>query len=176
MLISTAVDNSGDISSPGEDLFIGASPQENAEAGNPDAVPVGHFFSGMLDDVRIYDYALSQAEIVSVSGAGTLRLPLLSSSALFDMAGKYEKSRKYAEARGIYQQIVKQYPDSSEAGKARLDIPKMNLLSLFDSKEETAAHAVLDSLFADFSEDDYLPEALYEVAKKKDIRNPANMR
>ena len=134
LLVSTAVDNCGDISSPGEDLFIGASPQENAEAGGPNTVPVGHFLSGMLDDVRIYDYALSQAEIVSVTGAGTLRLPLLSSSALFDMAGRYEKSRKYEEARGIYQQIVQQYPDSSEAGKAELDVPKMNLLSLFDTQ------------------------------------------
>ena len=50
LLVSTAVDYTGDISSPGEDLFIGASPQENAEAGGPDAVPVAHFLSGMLDD------------------------------------------------------------------------------------------------------------------------------
>ena len=167
LLVSTAVDNTGDISSPGEDLFIGASPQENAGTGGPDTVPVGHFLSGMLDDVRIYDYALSQAEIVSVTGAGTLHIPLLSSSALLDMARRYEKSRKYTEARSIYQQVVQQYPDSSEADKAKVDIPKMNVLFLFDSKEEAAAQAALDSLIADFSEDAYLPEALYEVAKKR---------
>jgi len=167
LLVSTAVDYTGDISSPSENLFIGASPKENAGASGPDAAPVGHFLSGMLDDVRIYDYTLSQAEIVSVIGAGTLRLPLLSSSALFNMAGRYEKSRKYEEARSIYQQVVRQYPDSSEAGKAKIDIPKMNILSLFDSKQETAAQAALDSLIADFPEDAYLPEALYEVAKKR---------
>jgi TolA-binding protein len=167
LLVSTAVNNSGDISSPGEDLFIGASPKENEEAGGPDTVIVGHFLSGMLDDVRIYDYALSQAEIVSVTGASTLRLPLLSSEALLDMARRYEKSRKYAEARSIYQQVVQQYPDSSEAGKAKVDIPKMNVLSLFDSKEETAAQAALDSLIADFNDHPDLPEALYEVAKKR---------
>ncbi|MDH4240365.1 MAG: tetratricopeptide repeat protein, partial [Phycisphaerae bacterium] len=167
LLVSTAADNTGDISSPGENLFIGASPKENAEASGPDSVPAGHFLSGVLGDVRIYDYALSQAEIVSVTGAGTLRLPLLSSEALIDMAGKYEKSRKYEEARSIYQQIVRQYPDSSEAGRARLDIPKMNLLSLFDSKEEAAAQAALDSLIADFNDHPDLPEALYEVAKKR---------
>jgi len=167
LLVSTAVDYTGDISSPGEDLFIGASPKENAGASGPDSAPVDHFLSGMLDDVRIYDYALSQAELMSVIGAGEMRLPLLSSSDLFNMAGRYEKSRKYEEARSIYQQVVQQYPDSSEAAKAKIDIPKMNILSLFDSKEESAARAALDSLIAGFPEDVYLPEALYEVAKKR---------
>ena len=166
LLVSTAVNNSGDISSPGEDLFIGASPQENAGASGPDTVPTGYFFSGMLDDVRIYDYALSQAEIVSVMGASALRVPLLSSDALFDIARRYERSRKYGEARSIYQQLVQQYPDSSEAGKARLYIPKMNVLSLFDSKEKTAAEAALDSLIADFNDHPDLPEDLYGVAKR----------
>ncbi|MDH4240144.1 MAG: tetratricopeptide repeat protein [Phycisphaerae bacterium] len=167
LLVSTAVDNTGGISSPSENLFIGASPQENAEASGPDSVPVGHFLSGMLGDVRIYDYALSQAEIVGVTGAGALRLPLLSSEALIDMAGRYEKSRTYGEARSIYQQVVRQYPDSSEAGRAKIDVPKMNILSLFDSKEEAAAQAALDSLIADFNDHPDLPEALYEVAKKR---------
>ncbi len=167
LLVSTAVDYTGDISSPGEDLFIGASPKENAGASGPDTVPVGHLLSGMLDDVRIYDYALTQAEIVGVIGAGTVRLPLLSSSDLLNMARRHEKSRKYDEARSIYQQVVQQYPESSEAGKAKIDIRKMNILSLFDSKQEAAAQAALDGLIADFPKDAYLPEALYEVAKKR---------
>ncbi|KPL19193.1 MAG: hypothetical protein AMJ75_12690, partial [Phycisphaerae bacterium SM1_79] len=162
----TIVDNTGDISSPGEDLLIGASPQENAAAAGPGSFPINHFFTGMLDDVRIYDYALSQAEIVNIMGRSELRVPLLSSAALFELARAREQARKYGEARSVYQQIVQQYPDSPEAGKARLDIPKMDVLSLFDSKEDAAAQAALDSLIANYSQDPNLPEVLYEMGKR----------
>ena len=52
-----------DIASPGEPLFIGAKPQEGANAGSQSKAPIDHHYKGMLDDLRIYDYALSQEEI-----------------------------------------------------------------------------------------------------------------
>jgi len=51
-----------DINSPAEPLFIGAKQQEDANASDPTLAPVDHFFRGMLDDVRIYNYVLTDAE------------------------------------------------------------------------------------------------------------------
>jgi hypothetical protein len=58
--------DTGDISSPGEPLFIGAKPQEYANAGSQSKAPIGHHFKGMIDELRLYDYALSQEEIKQI--------------------------------------------------------------------------------------------------------------
>jgi hypothetical protein len=58
----------GDIASPNEPLFIGAKQQENANAPDSASAPIDHYFVGMLDEVRIYDYAMSPAEVLYISG------------------------------------------------------------------------------------------------------------
>ncbi len=60
-LIKTAADKSGDISSPGEPLFIGAARIEYKQPGT-----MSSHFKGILDDIRIYDYALSNREIKAI--------------------------------------------------------------------------------------------------------------
>jgi len=55
-----------DVSSPGEPLFIGAKQQEGANAGSRGEAPIDHHFKGMLDDVRIYNYALKEADIMAL--------------------------------------------------------------------------------------------------------------
>jgi len=44
----------------------------------------GDSFYGSLDDLRIYNYALSQAEIVSLADQGTLSCPFESVANLYD--------------------------------------------------------------------------------------------
>jgi hypothetical protein len=48
-------------------------------------------FNGMLDDVRIYNYALTHGEVLSVAGVGTLYVPVPSPAELYE--GEAEGSR-----------------------------------------------------------------------------------
>jgi hypothetical protein len=82
--IGNANPATADLSSPGEPLFIGAKQQENAHAANSAGAPIDHYFEGMLDDLRMYDYALSQAEILSVMGQSELYFPLTSPANISD--------------------------------------------------------------------------------------------
>ncbi|MHC4558944.1 MAG: LamG-like jellyroll fold domain-containing protein [Planctomycetota bacterium] len=80
---SKANATASDISSPGEPLYIGAKQREDAHAANSASAPIDHYFEGMLDDLHIYDYALSQAEILGVIGSD-LYVPLTSSANISD--------------------------------------------------------------------------------------------
>jgi hypothetical protein len=76
----------GDINSPDEPLYIGAKQQEGADANLPEDAPIDHFFDGPLDDVRIYNYALSEAEIayIATEGAPGLHIPIPSPANVYN--------------------------------------------------------------------------------------------
>ncbi|MCK4786373.1 MAG: tetratricopeptide repeat protein [Desulfobacteraceae bacterium] len=86
-------------------------------------------------------------------------------SSLYDIARRYERAKKYEEAKGVYQQIIQQYPDSSTAGRARLAVPRINIFSLIESGNDSAAQAV-NSLVTNFSGHSDLSEALYDIARR----------
>lgn len=88
--------------------------------------------------------------------------------ALYGIAEGHERAKKYQQAKAVYQQIVQQYPDSSRANKARLDIPKRDILSLIESGQDSAAEAAVDQMTAAFSGNSYLPEVLYRIATRYD--------
>jgi hypothetical protein len=67
-----------------EPLYIGGKQQENAHAADSASAPIGHFFNGMLDDLRIYDYALTDGEILSLAGVGEVYYPLTSPANIYD--------------------------------------------------------------------------------------------
>ena len=173
------IDNTtGSIASPGEPLFIGAKQKEDAYADVPANAPIGYFFKGMLDDLRIYDYALSQGEIMSLSGKKAGEKVLVSfpsAEVLFEKARRRDKARKFEESKDFYEQIIQHYPDRPEADRAKLDISKIGVLSIFDTKfdsekgaaaQDAAAQAALDRFIANFSKHPYLPEALYSIAER----------
>jgi len=72
----------GDISSPGEGLYIGAKLQENAGAANLASTPIDHYYGGMMDELALYGRVLTDAEIAYLAdttpGDGTLYVPLTS--------------------------------------------------------------------------------------------------
>jgi hypothetical protein len=75
----------GDINSPDEPLYIGAKQQEGADANLPALAPIDHFFQGPLDDVRIYNYALSDGEIayLATEGGAGIHTPINSPADLY---------------------------------------------------------------------------------------------
>jgi TolA-binding protein len=121
-------------------------------------------WNGLIDDVRIYDYALSQAEIVGVMGKPEIQLPLPVPATLYNIAERYDKAKKFEEAKGVCQLILQRHPDSSYASNAQLYISKRNILSLIESKKYTEVQPALDKLMADFGNHPDLPEALYAIA------------
>jgi TolA-binding protein len=88
------------------------------------------------------------------------------SEALFDIAGRCEKAKNYEQAKGLYQQVSQQYPDSSHAARAKVIVPKMDIFSLIESGQYSAAGAAVDKLVADFSGHSHLALALGEIARR----------
>jgi len=87
------------------------------------------------------------------------------SEALYDIAIRYERRKKYEEARSIYQQVIQQHPDSSHSARARVVAPKVGILSHIDSGSYTEAQAGVNSLVAEFSGHSHLPAALCDIAR-----------
>ncbi|MCK4291750.1 MAG: LamG domain-containing protein, partial [Planctomycetes bacterium] len=63
---------------------------ENAQA-------TGRFWSGMIDEVRIYNYALTLNEIVSVRGLGTVYVPVTSPANIYDAEPVTEKKVNFLD-------------------------------------------------------------------------------
>jgi hypothetical protein len=60
----------------------------------------GEPFNGMLDDVRIYDYALTHGEVLSLAGVATLYVPVPSSAEIYegeDQGSRVVNFKDYAE-------------------------------------------------------------------------------
>jgi len=152
---NTAV-NSVDISN--YKLCIG----ENAQ------VP-GRQWNGLIDDVRIYNYAQSQAQIVSLMGRSEINLPEPVPAKLYSIAKRYDALNKHEEAKGVCELILKQYPNSSPASNAQIYLSKRNIVSLIDTKDYTKAQAALDKLTADFVDHPELAEAMYAIAERYEL-------
>ena len=85
--------------------------------------------------------------------------------ALYDTAIRYERVKKYEEAKSIYQQVIQQYPDSSHSARARLIAPKVNILLLIESADFSAAQTAVNGLTAEFSGHSLLPLVLGDIAR-----------
>ncbi|MCK4782329.1 MAG: tetratricopeptide repeat protein [Desulfobacteraceae bacterium] len=85
---------------------------------------------------------------------------------LYDIARRYQWSSKYESANNLYKKVVQEYPDSLHAGLAQSHIPRMNVLSLILSGNDSAAESALKQLISDFPDDPALPEALYAVGNR----------
>jgi TolA-binding protein len=125
----------------------------------------GREWNGLIDDVRIYNYALSQAEVVSVMGETEIDVPLSLPVTLYDIAKRYDMLKKFEEAKGVCQLILQRYPDSSSAAGAQLYLTTRNIMSLIKSKKYTTAQEELDSIIADFNDHPDFAEALCSIAQ-----------
>jgi tetratricopeptide (TPR) repeat protein len=122
-------------------------------------------WNGLIDDVRIYNYALSQAEIVSIMGKNEIHLLSRFPATLYDIAKRYDGLKKFEEAKGVCQQILQQHPDSPSAHGAQLYLARRNIMSFIKSKEYTDAQTEIDNLIADFNDHPDFAEALCAIAR-----------
>jgi len=63
------------IDSPGEQMFMGGKYVEDAHDVSEANCPIGHFYHGGLDDVRIYNSALSEGNARFLAGVGDKTFP-----------------------------------------------------------------------------------------------------
>lgn len=129
----------------------------------------GRQWNGLIDDVRIYSYALPQAQIVNLMGKSEINLSEPVPATLYNIAKRYDSSRKYEEAKGVCELILKQYPGSSPASNAQIYLSKRNISSLIDTKDYTKAQAELDKLTTDFISHPELAEAMYAIAERYEL-------
>ncbi|MHC4545586.1 MAG: LamG-like jellyroll fold domain-containing protein [Planctomycetota bacterium] len=127
-------------------------------------------WNGLIEDMRIYNYALSQAEIVSIMGKNEIHLPEPTSATLYNIAKTYEKLSKHGQAKSIYQLILQRYPDSEYTIEAQFYIARRNIFSLTNSGNYTDAQAAIDKFTADFAKHPALPGTLYWFAKEFEAR------
>lgn len=90
---------------------------------------------------------------------------------LYDIAQRYSWARKYEEAKGIYQQIVQQHPDSPYAGEAQSCMDKMGqviniLFTLIESGNYSEAKNTIEDLIAQHGDGPDVPAVLYHVASR----------
>ena len=85
--------------------------------------------------------------------------------ALYWLADKYRWSGRHDEAKNLYQRIVQNYPNSGVASKAKLGIPREEIMSLILSQDYPGARKAIDKMIADFAGNPDLPDALYGIAE-----------
>ncbi len=78
----------------------------------------------------------------------------------------YRVAEDYGKAKSIYEQVIKQYPDSPFAKKSQMNIKNMEVWSLIKAGQISQARSQFGQMVKDFSGDSYLPEAMFWTARK----------
>ena len=84
---------------------------------------------------------------------------------LCNIAAGFGWAGKFDESSSLYQQVIQQYPNSSAVSKAQLGISRTNIVSLIKSGDYSAAEAEISKMLTDFTGQEYLPAALYHIAR-----------
>jgi TolA-binding protein len=109
-----------------------------------------------------FNQAQKALDKLSVEFAGNPDLP----ETLYWIAETYKRSDKFAEAKRIYQKIVRYYPDSLWADKSKFCIARADIMLFFMSGKYDQAKKAFDKLAVDFAGHPDLPEALYWITER----------
>jgi len=71
---------------------------------------------------------------------------------IYQIVDEYAMAGRYDKADQIYQHVLVNWPEAEQAGLEHIGVAEINLLSLIESGNDTAASEALDSLIADFNE------------------------
>jgi tetratricopeptide (TPR) repeat protein len=89
---------------------------------------------------------------------------------LYEIAKEFQRVEGYSQARDLYQRIVQQYSQSHHAKRARFDIETLDVFALGDVANDADVNMAVDSFVAKFSDDPYLPTAVYKIAVEYHMR------
>jgi tetratricopeptide (TPR) repeat protein len=86
--------------------------------------------------------------------------------ALYWIAEGYRWAHRWEDAKDLYQKVVKNYPNSSAAGGARIGLAKVEVLALIAADNYAGAKKELHKLITTFVTNPDLPETLYWIARE----------
>ena len=87
-------------------------------------------------------------------------------ASLYNIAERYDLSRKFEDANNVYRQIVEEHPDSSQADNARLRLAKLGIVFAINSGKDDTVGTALDNLIADFNSHPGLATAVFMVGEQ----------
>jgi TolA-binding protein len=91
--------------------------------------------------------------------------PLLPET-LYWVVQRYEWSKRFEQSKRIYNHIIKEYPDSPYAAKARIGLARVEVLSLIATEKFDEAKAATEKIKVDFSSSPDLPETLFLISER----------
>jgi tetratricopeptide (TPR) repeat protein len=86
--------------------------------------------------------------------------------AIYDIALKYEELGRYGEAKNAYQKVVQMEPNSFRGQKAKIDIPKDDVLAYIDAGDSNSAMLAVEKMITDFSGQPYLAVAVSRTGEQ----------
>ncbi|MHC4104945.1 MAG: tetratricopeptide repeat protein, partial [Planctomycetota bacterium] len=116
---------------------------------------------GALFNIKSGQEASAQTAIASLKTAFSNN-PALPRT-LYEIARRYGKSKKYEQAKGLYQDIVSNYPDTANS-KHALSSQKQLVFLAMSQNQYGPAQQALNKLITDFSGHKKLLTALYDIA------------
>lgn len=86
--------------------------------------------------------------------------------ALFWITERFQRLDRFEDAKIYYQRIIRDYPDSPWAGKAKFRNSMVTIMSLIATQQFSQAEDAIDKFAADFKDNPDLPEALFWIAER----------
>ena len=86
--------------------------------------------------------------------------------ALYRIAERLEEAKWLDKAKAIYTQVAQQYANNPFAERANIDVLKTTTISAIESDDDSLVQSSLNKLKSDFSQNPYLPSALYRIAER----------
>lgn len=108
-----------------------------------------------------FSTAKTYMEQMILKNSGNANLPRI----LYHIAGRYKKCKKDAEAKLLYNRIVRLFPKDEVAHRSKLDIARLDTHSLIVSGKLDMARSLIDTLISDSPKDEYLAKALLDAGE-----------
>ncbi|MGD0551035.1 MAG: tetratricopeptide repeat protein [Sedimentisphaerales bacterium] len=108
-----------------------------------------------------YDQAQKEIDKLAVDFADNNDLP----EAIFWITERFQRSGRLEDAKLNFLRIIDTYPSSPWAGKAKLWLSKITVLSLISAQQFSQAEDAIGKFVADFTENPDLPEALFWISE-----------
>ncbi len=115
-----------------------------------------------LIDTGKIDEAGTELNKLIADFKGSVDLP----KALYEIAGVYEKNRKYSETLNAYKHIISLAGESSIYGRrAKLGIDKINIIMLINSGQDDKVITAVNEMIIDFVGSKELPPAIFATGE-----------
>ncbi|MDD5135599.1 MAG: tetratricopeptide repeat protein [Phycisphaerae bacterium] len=85
---------------------------------------------------------------------------------LYAAANRLEESKKFEEAKALYQQVLQQYPNSEFAAGAKLHFSRFNVLSQIAASNRTGAETEINNIEANYPSHPDFAWYLYGIANQ----------